>query len=157
MVSAFFKELIAMLRDFENTTVIAGNVDPVVANTAADEDGTTVDLLGYNHCVFIGQMGVEGDTLSGTNSLIFEMEESDDDSSWTDCADASITNAVTGDVVGTWAVADADAEIPAVFFSEYKGSKRYVRAVLNTKGTHSTGTPVSIVAVKFGAANLPAS
>ena len=102
-------------------------------------------------------MGIEGDTLSGTDALHFQLEDSPDDSAWTDCPDALLSNSVTGDVVGTWAVADADAEIPAIFYTEYKGSKRYVRAVLLTKGTHTNGTPVSIVAIKFGAKNLPAS
>ena len=30
----------------------------------------------------------------------------------------------------------------------YRGSKRYVRAVLNFSGTHSTGTPIGVIGLR---------
>jgi hypothetical protein len=146
-----------MLRDLENRTVIAAHIDPISAGTTDDKDGTTVDMQNYHHCLFLGYLGIEGITLSGTNAIHLELEHSDDNSSWADCADADLTTSVTGDVTGTWAVCDADAEIPALFTTEYIGTKRYVRAHLNMKGTHGTGTPVSVISVKYGPKILPAA
>ena len=113
------------------------------ATRTADADGATVDLQGYNGALIIGVMGAEGVTLSGTDKIELELEESADDSTWTDVADADLLGYVDGTNDGCFAVADADAEIPAIFKASYVGTKRYVRVVVNFSGTHGTGTPIA--------------
>ena len=124
-------------------------IDPVVIT--ADADGSSVDLLGYSRVVFYALIGESGDTLSGSVKIELEVEESSDDSSFTDVADADLTKYVAGTNDGCFAVIDAAAEDDAVFMTEYRGSARYVRPVINVTGTHTNGTPIGIVALRIGA------
>jgi len=146
--------------DLENNTVIAAGVDPIVGDTAGgDVDGTAVDLKGFRYCTFIGSVGIEGDTYSGSVYHEFNVEESDDDSTYTDVAAADLTTSVTSisTVTGCYGLVDAAAEAPGIFQTTYIGNKRYVRSVTVAGGTHSNGTPLSVVTLKHGAKNLPAS
>ena len=145
--------------DLESNTVIAASVAPVVAGTAGDADGTTVDLLNYRYCTFIGMSGAEGDTFGAAVYFEFQVEESDDDSTWTDVADADLTTSVTSTSTdtGVFALINADTETPAIHSTTYIGDKRYVRCVLLTGGTHTNGTPVAMLSIKHGAKVLPAA
>lgn len=142
-----------MIRDFENRFKVDQVVDPVVVS--ADADGASVDLLGYRHVAFLALVGESGDTLSGSVYLELEVEESSDDSSFTDVADADLQTYVAGNNDGCFGVIDAAAEDDAVYKTTYKGSKRYVRPVMNITGTHTNGIPVGIVAIRFGKSELP--
>lgn len=144
-----------MFRDFENNMKYDQVVDPVVFT--ADADGASVDLLGYAGVTFMALVGESGDTLSGTVYVELEVEDSADNSTFADCADALVTNTVTGNNTGTFAKIDAAAEDDAVYVATYKGPKRYVRPVVNISGTHSNGIPIGIVAVRFGAATKAVS
>jgi len=144
-----------MFRDFENNMKYDQILDPAVAT--AGTDCTSVDLLGYEGVTFLAMVGESGDTLSGSVYAELEVEDSADDSTFADCADALITNSVTGNNTGTFGKIDAAAEDDAVFVTTYKGPKRYVRPVLSLTGTHSNGIPVGVVAIRFGAATKPVS
>lgn len=141
------------MRDIEGQVRHDQVIDPVVLT--ADADGASVDMQQYEHVAFYALVGESGDTLSGTVYLELELEESADDSTFTDVADADMTNTVTGNNDGTFAKIDAAAEDDAVYMTQYKGSKRYVRPVVNISGTHSNGIPVGILAERFGAESLP--
>jgi len=145
--------------DLESNCVFANSVAPVVAGTAGDADGTTVDLLNYRYCTFVGTSGAEGDTFGAAVYFEYQVEHSDDGSTWANCADADITTSVTstsGDT-GVFALINADTETPAIHTTTYIGGKRYVRCVLLTGGTHSNGTPVAMLSIKHGAKVLPAA
>ena len=149
-----------MSTDFEGKTITASAVPSATYTTADDTDGTTVDLLGYGGVEFISLVGVEGDTLSGSVKIEMQCEYSDDDSTWVDCTDAMLDTSVTATATGTFGLADADAEIPAVFKTNIRAEKlghRYVRAVLLMTGTHSTGTPVGIISIKHSPKYGPAA
>ena len=145
--------------DLENNCIFSTEVAPVVAGTAGDADGAGVDLKGYRYCTFIGVSGAEGDTFGASVYFEFQVEESDDDSTYTDVADADLTTTVTSTSTdtGVFALINADAETPAIHKTTYIGSSRYVRAVLLTGGTHTNGTPVVMLAIKHGAKTLPAA
>ncbi len=115
-----------------------------------DADGASVDMVDYDRCTFLALVGASGDTLSATVKVELEVEESDDDSSFTDVADADLTSWVAGVNDGCFGVIDAAAEDDAVYKTTYKGSKRYVRPVINIVGTHSNGIPIGIVAIRHG-------
>jgi hypothetical protein len=134
--------------DLENSTTIVQVIDPAV--TTGDVNSTSVNLAGFRDVTFIVSVGESGDTLSGSVKVELEMQESSDNSNWTACANASITNAVTGTNTGTFAVIDAAAEDDVVKTSKYLGNKQYVRVVLNLTGTHTNGIPIGAVAVKSG-------
>ena len=144
-----------MYRDIINGMKITQVVDP--ATITSDTDGSSVDMLGYNWVTFMALVGESGDTLSGSVKIELEVEESDDDSSFTDVADAELQNYVAGTNDGCFAVVDAAAEDDAVFKATYRGNARYIRPVINLTGTHTNGTPIGIVAIQHGAEVLPVS
>ncbi len=141
------------MRDIEGYVRHDQLVDPAAAT--ADVDSASVDMKDYSHVAFYVLVGATGDTLDGSNDINLEVEESADDSSFSDCADADITNAVTGANTGTFAHIDAGAEDDALYMTQYKGSARYVRVVINVTGTHTNGTPVGVLAMRFGAERVP--
>jgi hypothetical protein len=149
------KTMSSNIRDFENNIKHTQVLDPVVLTTDTDCDG--VDLLGYGSCAFYVMVGESGDTLSGTVYIELEVEESDDDSTYSDCADAVVTNTVSGNNTGTFAKIDAAAEDDAVYMCEYRGSKRYARVVINVSGTHSNGTPIAVLALRGKPTAAPVS
>jgi hypothetical protein len=142
-----------MLHDLENLIGKTKCLTPQVVTD--DQDGASIDLLEYRQATFYAMIGVSGDTLSGSVKIELELEDSDDDSSFSDCADADLSNAVAGTNDGCWGLIDDPAEDDAVFSVTYKGSARYVRPVVNVTGTHSNGTPIAIIGFAVGANNLP--
>ena len=144
--------------DLEDNCSFASAVAPVVAGTAGDADGTTVDLLNYRYCTFVAQSGAEGDTFGAAVYFEFQVEESDDNSTWANVADADLSTTVssTSTDTGVFALINADGETPAIHTTTYLGSSRYVRFVLLTGGTHTNGTPVNAISIKHGAKVLPA-
>lgn len=139
-----------MIRDLYSEIKITQVVAPAVITE--DTDGTGVDTLGYDSGpVFIANIGTTGETLSGSLKIELEVEESDDDVTYTDVADADLKNFVAGTNDGCFAVIDDNAEDVTVYICEYRGSQRYARAVVNIVGTHNTGTPIGIVAVQGNA------
>lgn len=121
---------------------------PVLTAPTIDADGLSVDMKGYDRCTFVASLGDSGDTLAAGLYVELEVEESDDDSSFTDVPDADLQGFVAGNNDGCFAYVDAPAEDQTVFVATYKGSSRYVRPVLNVTGTHTNGIPISIVAIR---------
>tara|TARA_R110000796_G_scaffold27008_4_gene74637 strand:+ start:3239 stop:3682 length:444 start_codon:yes stop_codon:yes gene_type:complete len=120
-------------------------LDPVTVT--ADANSASVDLDGYESLCLLVNVGESGDTLSGSVYIELEVEESVDDSTWTDVADADLTNYLAGTNDGTFALVDAAAEDDARFIVGYKGTKQYVRVVINVTGTHTNGTPIAVTGV----------
>ena len=108
-------------------------------------DGADVDRKGANgNVMYLANVGLSGDTLSGSVMIELEIEESDDGISYTDVANTDLSNSVTGTTPGTFAVIDLAGEDQAIYKTEYRGSKRYSRVVANLTGTHTNGTPVGV-------------
>ena len=143
------------MRDLENGTKITQLVDPVVGT--ADVNSASVDMKGYNDVMFVVNLGESGDTLSGSVKVEFEIEDSSDDSTWADAADADLTTTVSGTNTGCFGVVDDAAEDDAVFVTRYIANERYVRVVLNFTGTHTNGIPVSVTAIQSNPQVLPAA
>jgi hypothetical protein len=112
-------------------------------------------MAGFRDVTVAVLVGESGDTLSGSVYIELEMQESDDDSTYTAVPNAEITNSVTGTNVGTFALIDAAAEDDAVFQSKYLGNKQYVKVNVNVTGTHTNGTPIGVIAVQSGENYLP--
>jgi hypothetical protein len=125
------------------------------ANRTADANGTGVDLQGYEGAEVIANVGLSGDTLSGTVKIALELEESDDDSTYTDVADADMLGE-TGAGSGEFALIDDPAEDELTYKVGYIGAKRYIRVVWNITGTHTVGTPGSASIVRMHARHQPA-
>lgn len=128
---------------------------PAVYNT--DQNSSSIDLADCDDAVILFDVGNSADTLNGSNTIELEIEESDDDSTFTDVADADLTNYVAGTNDGTVALINAAAEDSTVIAVGYRGSKRYIRGVVNFTGTHSTGTPIGIVGMRGKLRGQPAN
>lgn len=127
------------MRDVASPVDAVQSIAPLLRNSS-DTNGSSADLQNFDGALLVAEVGTEGDTLSASVKIEFEVEESDDNSAWTDVADADLVNAVTGTNPGTFAVVDANAEAPATYVGAYVGKKRYIRIVENRTGTHTVGT-----------------
>jgi hypothetical protein len=138
---------------------LSNNISPAVSlinavKTAAG-NGTGVDLQGYEGATVLVDVGAEGDTLSSSVYFEVSLEHSDDDSTYTDCAQADIVDG-TISAGGIFLKLDGTANgnpdsAGGIFRVGYAGNKRYVRVVLAKTGTHSNGTPLGAMIVRSSA------
>ena len=140
---------------------LSNNINPAVSiinavKTAAG-NGTGVDLQGYESATILVDVGAEGDTLSSSVYFEISLEHSDDDSTYTDCAQADIIDGTISSG-GIWLKLDGSTggdpdSSGGIFRVGYVGGKRYVRVVLAKTGTHSNGTPIGAMVVRGHARN----
>ena len=140
---------------------LSNNINPAVSiinavKTAAG-NGTGVDLQGYESATVLVDVGAEGDTLSGSVYFEVSLEHSDDNSTYSDCAQADIidgTIAAGGIFLKLDGTTGGDPDTAGgIFRIGYVGGKRYVRVVLAKTGTHSNGTPLGAMIVRGPARN----
>lgn len=120
----------------------------------ADANGTGIDTQGYENVAIVVDSGIEGITLSSTNKIEFELEHSDDDSTYVDAESADVIGTLGAN--GLFLTLDDNAESPQISEIEYLGTKRYVRVVANFSGTHGTGTPISAFVILGKPRHAPA-
>lgn len=138
------------MRDLSNNIVPA--VSLAVATRTAAANGTGVDLQGYEGATILVDVGAEGDTLSGSVYFEVSLEDSTDNSTYSDCAQADIVDGTIA-AGGIFLKIDGTTggnpdSTGGVFRVGYVGGKRYVRVVLAKTGTHSNGTPLGAMVVK---------
>ena len=97
-------------------------------------------------------VGAEGDTLSSSVHFEVSLEHSDDNSTFTDVAQADIVDGTISSG-GIFLKLDGTAggnpdTAGEIFRVGYRGGKRYIRVVLAKTGTHSNGTPIGAFIVK---------
>lgn len=142
-------------RDLHNNMRTVTSLVP--ATRTADANGTGVDTTGYESVELVVPLGLSGDTLSGSVKLDLEVEESDDDSTYTDVAEADLIGATSGTTTGNFGTIDAAAEDEKIYRVGYRGRKKYVRPVLNFTGTHTNGIPCAAMVVLGNPRHAPAS
>ena len=130
------------MRDLSNNIVPANSIINAVKTAAAN--GTGVDLQGYESAMIVVSVGAEGDTLAANLNFQISLEHSDDDSTYTDAAQADIID-------GTIAADGVFLILDGTGWIGYVGGKRYVRVVIAKTGTHSNGTPISALVLKGNA------
>lgn len=135
------------MRDLYHNVLVTQHLNPV--NSTTTKTSTVIDLKGYNSASVIFAVGLSGDTLSGSVYWTLKLQESDNDSDYTDVAAADLLNGSATVVI------DAAAEDETSVVFGYKGSKRYLKGVATPTGTHSTGTPLGIVALRGTPAYAP--
>ena len=118
----------------------------VVANSVTqDTNGSSVDLSNVCGATFYAAYGTNTTATDGSNNLQLELEHSDDNVTFTDCADSEVRGSVTGTNTGTFAVFDnGTADDGAIAKAAYIGGKRYVRVVANVTG--SVDAPLTVLA-----------
>lgn len=135
------------MQSLESTVSVAQTIAPIVCNNDTEGTGVGVDLRGYDGALAIFTCGISADTLSGSVSLLAKLQESSDNSTFTDVAAANLEGAFT--------VIDDPAEDPAVQVVGYLGYKRYLRVFVDTTGTHTNGTPLAACIVRGRATYEP--
>lgn len=143
------------MKDLSNN--IAPAVSIINAVKTAAGNGTGVDLQGYESATVLVDVGAEGDTLSSSVYFEISLEHSDDNSTFTDCAQVDIIDG-TISAGGIWLKLDGTANgnpdtAGEIYRVGYVGGKRYVRVVIAKTGTHSNGTPIGAMIVKGHARN----
>jgi hypothetical protein len=106
----------------------------------SDQDGTGVDVQGYDAVEALFVFGATGDTLSGSVKVLPVLQESDDNSTFTDVDAADLRGALT--------VVDDNAKDDTIQKVGYIGSKRYLRTKFDFTGTHSNGIECVGIVVK---------
>lgn len=141
------------MQDLSNNIKLMQSIAPVAAS--ADANGTGVDTQGFENVAIVVDTGIEGITLSGTNKIEFELEHSDDDSTYVDASSSDVNGTLGAN--GLFLTLDANAETPQISEIEYLGTKRYVRVVANFSGTHGSATPISAFVILGKPRHAPAS
>lgn len=127
-----------MMKELKNSEQSTASVLP--APRSADANGSGVDVSGAVATGLHVSIGAPGITLDGSNYIAFELEESDDNSTFTDVNDKNLVGA-TGAGGGEFYRADAAGKASlSVIAGAYVGGKKYIRIVENFVGTHGTGT-----------------
>jgi hypothetical protein len=118
-----------------------------VATYAADNTPAAVDLLGFESAVIDLAIGVGGITFTGTNKIEFVLTHSDDNSSYSNVADADMkgVTGITNGIIKSLVAAHAAAEVIKL---GYVGGKRYLKLLADFSGTHATGTPLAASVIK---------
>ena len=123
-----------ILRDLKNNLSPAQSLAPAARTASAN--GTGVDLQGYGSAMAQFDLGLYTD-----GSYTLSVEESSDDSTYTVVAAA--------DLEGTLSVVDDATKDNTIQRVGYKGTKRYIRAVV-TEGS----SPAPSTGLVLGAAIL---
>lgn len=149
------------IRNLKNSVAAASaglSIVPVVCSgNGTDTEGTGVDLRGYNRALVQFLVGATAETLSGSLYICLEVEESADNSTFTDCADASLSDTVTGATTGTMAKIISSTADNVLVEAEYKGTSRYIRGVVNLVGNHAAGgTPIACLITPYDGVSIPA-
>lgn len=92
------------------------------------------DLMSLTFLLSVGTMA-----FTGTDKLTVKLQESDDNSSWTDCTVAN------GAAYEDDLVLDSGTEDESLFALEYRGSKRYARVAYTEGGTVSVAMSVTAI------------
>ena len=145
------------MKDLSNNIATAVSIKNAVKTAA--ENGTGVDLQGYEGATVIVDVGAEGDTLSSSVHFEVSLEHSDDNSTFTDVTQSDITNGTIAadgiwlkiDGTGTAGTSGNPDSTGTVTQVGYIGGKRYIRGVIAKTGTHSNGTPIGLMVVKGNA------
>lgn len=151
-----------MAKDLVNNVKITTGLVP--ATRTADTLSSACDRQGYQSVAILFHIGAIGDTASGSVYAEAELQESDDNSTYTPVANADLLfkagrSAASGSAVGTFfqskttGAADTGS---ATYIVGYRGTKRYLKVNYNVTGTHTNGTPVAVTFVLSHADYAPA-
>jgi hypothetical protein len=130
-----------MRKLFDNVKVLASLVPAV---RTADANGTGVDTQGYENAMLVVNVG-DIDLASADETYVVELQESDDNSSW------------SSSISGFNITITADNEVDMVRIPELNVTrKRYLRAVLNVSGT-TPSAPIAALFLLGGGVSAPAN
>lgn len=113
------------IRDMSKNLSLAQSIDPQTISSNTTTNGTGVDVRDYDAVV----VSFESNDAVADGIYVLGVEESDDNSTFTDVASA--------DLIGT--VANFTASSEGIRWQGYIGIKRYIRASIVSTSTSSGG------------------
>lgn len=135
------------MQDLYHNVAVVQPLNPVVSTTT--KTSAAIDLQGFDSATVIFSLGATGDTLSGSIYWTLKLQHCDDDASYEDVTTAGLLNSAATIVV------DSGSEDETAYLFGYLGGKRYVKAVATPTGSHSTGTPIGMLALKGHPSRAP--
>jgi|NOAtaT_7_FD_contig_91_154657_length_1485_multi_2_in_0_out_0_2 hypothetical protein len=144
-----------------NIKTVLMMVPIVVNNDTEGTPSTGLDCREGDANEIILAVGDSGDTLSGSLKHDVIAEDSNDNSTFTAITDANallLTGNKVASTLGSNGIIytiDDPAEDQIVVRCGYLGSKRYFRLRVDTTGTHTNGTPMSMVGIQSRLHNAP--
>lgn len=120
------------------------------AALSADATSAAFDTAPFRAASIIFNVGATAGTLSSTNNIALEVQESDDDSTYTAVSDDDLTISTVATNTGTAYLLTANADVSQAYIVGYTGTKRYLKGVVNFGGT-TQNTAVAIL----GLGSLP--
>lgn len=142
------------MRDLHSNIQTVQSLDPAV--TTATRAGAPIDRQGYESVEHLILVGMSGDTLSPTDRLALQLQQSEDGSNWSDVVNDSDVLGASVDGSGIFATVDDPSEDGRAFSVGYVGDARYSRIQVVVSGTHTNGTPVGALSVLSHAMVSPA-
>jgi len=135
------------MKDTYHNIAVTQPLNPI--NSTATKTSSAIDMQGYDSLTVIFAIGASGDTLSGSVYWTLKLQHCDDDASYVDVTTAGLLNSAATTVV------DAPGEANTAYSFGYIGGKRYVKAIATPTGTHSTGTPIGMLALRGHPSQAP--
>ena len=117
------------------------------SDPAVPVNGSGVDLANYSSAVVVFDAGTL--TGSSTPTITPQIQESDDDVTYTAVAAADLDGGVLPAIVA--------ANDASLYLRGYRGNKRYLRVAITAKGGTSPALPCAAVIVRGHARVTPAS
>ena len=143
-----------MSADYDLVSDITLPLGLILATRDADASTTAADTQKWKSLTFGWYVGIGGITFTGTNRLDIVIEESDNNSDWTQVAEDDLilpyglTYGTAGSgIVKSYTAAKAAADT-AYNLVGYRGKKRYARLTFEFGGTHSSGTPMAALVLQ---------
>lgn len=103
---------------------------------------STIDMQGFQALSVIFAVGQSADTLSGSIYWVLKLTHSDDNVTFTDVTAAELQSGAATVTINSGSLDDT------VYHFAYAGNKRYVKAVATASGTHTNGTPFSVLSLR---------
>lgn len=150
------------MRDlFHNISPQHSIVTATLTGNGTTTTGAKVDLQGYNAAEALFEVGVPGDTLSGALFMTLKVQDSPDDSTYTDVPAASLlTEAGVGaGAAGVVAVCDNSTTAQngsRCYRAGYIGGQRYLKLLVVRTGNNATGTPIGASVILGSPIDAPA-
>lgn len=134
---------------------LRSNLDPVMLVTprvlATGNVNGSLDLQGYDSVLLIFAVAAQGVTLASGTRLNLLVRDSNNGTTFANVDDKD----VSGDFSSYQFRVDSNGKANKVYAVNYTGSKRYVQGLVTVTGTHSTGTGISVTALRGNAMYRP--
>jgi hypothetical protein len=122
------------------------------ANRTATALSAACDLSNFKGAAATVCIGTFGDTQSASIFIEAELQESDDNVTYTPCPNANLQlkagrSVLTGTATGTFmqTKTGAGADTAGLYEAGYLGNKRYLKVNMRLTGTHTVGTPSAVI------------